>query len=193
MREGMTQALSRSDVESAFQEIGEILVRAGKVAEIAVYGGAAIMLQFEVTFRTTDVDAKVEAGDHGALMQAANDVAIRRGWLRSWLSEAVTVYLGEPGGTSLYRSYPGETRVGLRVYVAKPDYLLAMKLRAMRIGSRDEADAVMLAKASAITTFDAMMAAMSRYFPKEPPDARRIAIVGQFAERLNASPSDIPG
>jgi hypothetical protein len=193
MREGVTQALSRSDVEAAFQEIGEILVRAGKVADIAVFGGAAIMLQFEVTFRTTHVDAKVESGDHGALMQAAHDVANRRGWLRSWLSEAVTVYLGEPGGTSLHRSYPDETRVGLRVYVAKPDYLLAMKLRAMRIGSRDEGDAVMLAQASGITTFDAMMAVIGRYFPREPPDARRIAIVGQFAERLNASPSDEAG
>jgi hypothetical protein len=187
------QALSRSDVESAFREMGDILVRSGKIAEIAVYGGAAIMLQFEVTFRTADVDAKVESGDHGALMQAAHDVAKRRGWLRSWLSEAVTVYLGEPGGVSLHGSYPDDARVGLRVYVAKPDYLLAMKLRAMRIGSRDEADAVMLARASNITTFEGMTALLGRYFPKEPLDARRIAIIGQFAERLNASPSDDAG
>jgi hypothetical protein len=187
------QALSRSDVEAAFQEIGEILVRAGKVADIAVYGGAAIMLQFEVTFRTADVDAKVESGDHGALIQAAHDVAMRRGWLRSWLSEAVTVYLGGSGGTSLYRSYPDESRVGLRVYVAKPDYLLAMKLRAMRIGSRDEADAVLLARSTGITALDGMIALLGRYFPKEPPDDRRIAIVGQFAERLNATPSGNAG
>jgi hypothetical protein len=187
------QALSRSDVESAFREMGDILVRAGKVADIAVYGGAAIMLQFEVTFRTADVDAKVESGDHGALMQAAHDVATRRGWLRSWLSEAVTVYLGEPGGTSLYGSYPDEARVGLRVYVAKPDYLLAMKLRALRIGTRDEADAVMLAKSSGIMTFDGMIALIGLYFPKEPPDARRVAMIGQFAERLNAPPSNDAG
>jgi hypothetical protein len=193
MREDVTQSLSRTDVEAALHEVGEILSHAGKVAEIAVYGGAAIMLQFEVTFRTADVDAKVESGDHGALMQAAHDVAKRRGWLRSWLSEAVTVYLGEPGGTSLHRSYPDETRVGLRVYVAKPDYLLAMKLRAMRIGSRDESDAVMLARTTGITTMDGMVAVIGRYFPKEPPDARRIAIVGQFAKRLNVSPSDDAG
>jgi len=189
----MVQALSRSDVESAFHEIGEMLVRKGRVAEIAVYGGAAIMLQFEVAFRTADVDAKVETGDHGALMEAAHDVANRRGWLRSWLSEAVTVYLGEQGGTTLHRSYPDETRAGLRVYVAKPDYLLAMKLRAMRIGSRDESDAIMLATVSKITTSDEMIALIGRYFPKEPPDARRIAIVGQFAERLNAPPPDNAG
>jgi hypothetical protein len=43
-----------------------MLVRKGRVAEIAVYGGAAIMLQFEVAFCTAGVDAKVETGDHGA-------------------------------------------------------------------------------------------------------------------------------
>ncbi len=65
------QELSKAAVEDAFRELGEILARAGKMAEIAVYGGAAILLQFEVTFRTTDVDVHVESGDHGALMQAA--------------------------------------------------------------------------------------------------------------------------
>jgi hypothetical protein len=67
------QELSKATIEDAFREMGEILVRAGKTAEIAVYGGAAIMLQFEVTFRTRDVDAQVQCGDHGALMQAARD------------------------------------------------------------------------------------------------------------------------
>jgi len=189
----MPQELAKAAVEDAFREIGEILVRAGKIADIAVYDGAANLLQFEVTFRTTDVDAHVESGDHGALMQAARQVAERRGWLRSWLSEAVTMYLGEAGGTALYGSYPSEARVGLRVYVAKPDYLLAMKLRAMRIASRDEADAVLLARACNITTSEAMITLLGRYFPKEPPDPRRAAIIRQFAETLHARSSDDAG
>jgi hypothetical protein len=86
------QELSREDEEDAFREIGEIPVRDGKIAEIAVYRGAAILLQFEASFRTADVDASVDGGDHGALMAPAARVAERRGWLRSWLSEAVTVY-----------------------------------------------------------------------------------------------------
>ncbi len=184
------QELTKEAVEDAFREMGEILSQAGKLAEIAVYGGAAIMLQFEVSFRTAEVDAHVQSGDHGALMKAAREVAARRGWRRSWLSEAVSVYLGAPGGTTLHGNYPSAGRVGLRVYVAKPDYLLAMKLRAMRIGGRDEADAVMLAHGSNSTSFGAMMALFRKYFPKEPPDARRVAIIGQFAEKLNASPSD---
>jgi hypothetical protein len=187
----MPQELSKAAGDDAFREIGDILVRAGKVAEIAVYDGAAIILQFAMTFRTNDVDAHVESGNRRALMQSARQVADRRGWLHSWLSEAVTMYLGEPGGATLYGGYPSETRVGLRVYVAKPDYLLAMKLRAMRIGSRDGSDTTLLAYASNVTTFESMLSLLHKYFPKEPPDARRAAIVRQFAETLNARASDI--
>jgi hypothetical protein len=63
----------------------------------------------------------------------------------------------------------------------------------MRIGSRDEDDAALVARASNITTFDAMVALLARYFPKEPPDPRRAAVIRQFAERLNAPPSDDAG
>src|SRR5882757_11129616 len=112
----MLQQLSRQDVEAAFRDMGELLVQAGKVAEIAVFGGAAIMLQFGVNFRTGDVDARVENGDHGAVMTAAAEVARRHGWLRSWFSEAVTTYLGTDDGTAFYGSYPSESRVGLRIY-----------------------------------------------------------------------------
>ena len=73
------QRLGKSDVERAFAEMGEILYRAKKVAEIAVFGGAAILLQFEAEFRTGDVGAKVETGDHGAVLDAARIVAERHG------------------------------------------------------------------------------------------------------------------
>jgi len=126
-------------------------------------------------------------------MRAAKAVAQKRGWLQSWLSEAVTVYLGEPGGTSLYRSYPSEARVGLRVYTANADYLLAMKLRALRVGTRDEADAKLLAQASGITSFEGMLAVVARYFPKQPLDARRRVLIGQFAEGLDAQLSGNAG
>lgn len=162
----VAQQLTRDEIVAAFREMGEILARAGKVAEIAIFGGAAIQLQFEVSFGTGDVDARVETGDHGTLMRAAQDVAARRGWLRSWFSEAVTSYLGDVVSTDFHASYPSETRVGLRVYVAKPDYLLAMKLRAMRIGSRDEADAALLARAAGLLRFEDMATLLARFFPK---------------------------
>ena len=64
----MVQQLSRQDVEAAFREMGELLVRAGNVAEIAVFGGAAIMLQFAVNFHT------------GMLMHASRPVTTVQSW-----------------------------------------------------------------------------------------------------------------
>lgn len=182
------QSLTATEIRSALEEMGRDLARAGKTVDIALYGGAAIMLQFDVEFRTTDVDVRVESGDHGAVERAAANVAHRRGWLRSWFSEAVTVYLSSEADTSFHASYPSSGPAGLRVYVAKPDYLLAMKLRGMRVGSRDETDATLLARATGITTFEGMMSLLKAYFPKEPPDSRRMVLIGQFAETLHASP-----
>lgn len=176
--------LTRDDVETGFREVGEILHRARKVAEIAVHGGVAVMLQLDAAFRTRDVNAVVEAGDHGAFEAAVAEVARRRGWRRSWVSEAVSVYLGARADLSLHGTYPSEGRPGLRVYVAPPDYLLAMKLRAMRAATRDEEDARALARSTGIRTADALMALLRRHFPGEEPEPRRAAIVAAFADGL---------
>lgn len=189
----MSQQLTRAEVEGALHEVGELLARQRRMADIAIYGGAAILLQFEATFVTGDVDATVEGGDHGALIQATHVVADRHGWLRSWFSEAVANYVSDTKAIGFHAAYPSEERPGLRVYLAKPDYLLAMKLRALRLGSRDEADATLLARDTGIATEDAMLELLRTYFPKEPPDPRRHAIIRQFALRLHARPTQHPG
>lgn len=186
----MTQQLSRADVESALRDVGDIMVRQKKIAEIVIYGGSAILLQYDVQFRTGDVDIKVESGDHGSLLAAIHEVARVRNWLTSWMSEAVTVYLGESGGTAYHGSYPSEDRVGLRVYVAKPDYILAMKLRAMRTTSRDFADAKLLAIDTGMSDLTSLLALVRRYFPNEDIDPRRVAIIANFVEAIHAPPAD---
>ena len=77
--------------------------------------------------------------------------------------------------------------------LARPDYLLAMKLRAMRAGTRDEADAAMLARASGIVTASDMEGLLRRYFPQQPPDPRRLATIKQFAGTLHDTPPNLAG
>lgn len=190
----MAQSLTAADVRAALSEIGEILLRGGKVGEIALYGGSAILLQFEASFRTADVDAVVQSGDHTAILDAARAVAARRGWLRSWFSEAVANYLADNPATTFHGSYPSESRPGLRVYVARPDYLLAMKLRAMRVGTRDEADAAMLARACGLATAEQFVQLVQTFFPKEAIDARCRTVIARFAASLgDASGAEQPG
>lgn len=180
-------------IAAAFREMGEFLLQEGKVAEVAVHGGGAIILQFTVTFRAGGVAVGVETGAHGAVMRAARKVAACRGWRRTWFREAVADCVAAAGGTALHASYPDEGQAGLRVYVAKPDYLLAMLLRAMRVGTRDAEDAVTLARASGITTTAAMLDLLDKFFPSDLPDPRRVAILAQFAVHLHASPSEHAG
>ena len=66
--------LTRDVIEEAFREMGEILLRERAVGEIAVYDGAAILLQFDATFATRDVDAVI-GGAHGVVERAAHEVA----------------------------------------------------------------------------------------------------------------------
>ena len=67
--------------------------------------------------------------------------------------------------------------------------MLAMKLAALRIGSdhRDIEDALQLAQATGVTTAEALIGLYQMYFPNDPLDARKIVIIGNIAEKLDAS------
>jgi hypothetical protein len=65
------------------------------------------------------VDAVI-GGAHGAVQQAAHEIARRRGWPTGWLNEGVSIYLAQRRDLRLHANYPDDSRVGLRVYVAAP-------------------------------------------------------------------------
>lgn len=139
---------TRENIVAALTEMGEALHARRKIGDIAVFDGSAMILQFDVDFITHDVDAVIDA-EHGAVIAAVQEVARRRNWPSGWLNEGVSVYLSPERGRALelYDEFPSPERVGLRIYVAKPEYLLAMKLQALRTGGRDVADVMTLAPA----------------------------------------------
>ena len=70
-------------------------------------------------------------------------IAQERGWPTDWLNDGVRTYLSPSvGGVAthhaLFRSYPSEAAPGLRVYVPTAEYILAMKLSALRVGESDQ-------------------------------------------------------
>jgi hypothetical protein len=188
--------LNKALIEQAFEELGERLQRRRLVGEIAVYGGAAMVLHFQIDRVTHDVDAVIER-EHGPVQQAVREIGRLHGWGESWLNENVSVYLSKAAQAddlALFRAYPSDGGIGLRVLVASPRYMLgmnmlAMKLAALRIGSdhRDIEDAMQLAQATSVTTAEELMRLHRMYFPNDPLDARRIVIIGNIAEKLDAS------
>jgi hypothetical protein len=135
----------RHVLEQVFAEIGQKAVDAGKLVEIAVYGGSALVLTLPGRVATKDVDAVLQ-GDPEWLRRTAREIAQQRGWPADWLNDAVKGFLSskdqEIAARSLFRTYPCEQNPGLRVFVASPRYLFAMKLAmkclAMRIGGVDD-------------------------------------------------------
>jgi hypothetical protein len=171
-------ALDRAKIEQAFRIMGQYLLDHKALGEIAIYGGSAILFQFDWRRTSDDVDARIiSAGNHGLVAAAALEAASRLGLPRSWLNESVTMYARRPEQAGVY---PTPERVGLRVVAAKPAYILAMKLGALErvtADDRDFDDAVNLSVACGVSTVDELREIFRSYFPdRELPAAAELRL-----------------
>jgi hypothetical protein len=128
----------RQSLERALHELGRRAYAEGTTIEIAIYGGSALILTFDWRVATRDV----YEGDRQTVRRLAADVADEIGWDRDWLNDGVKGFLSaadnDPESKRRFATYPSEDEPGLRVSVANPRYLFAMKCRAMRIGGVSE-------------------------------------------------------
>lgn len=179
--ESPARPFDRSTLEQAFARIGELALAAGKVVEISVYGGSALVLTLNHRPSTRDVDGVFDK-DRVFVRRAAAIVADEFGWDSNWLNDGVKGFLSNadamPGAKSLFRTYPSEQAPGLRVFVASPAYLFAMKCLAMRVGGVSEqgdvADIRRLGEALGLKTASDALALVARYYPSDrlPPKTR---------------------
>lgn len=171
----------RAALERAFERLGSMAVEAGKLVEISVYGGSALVLTFPQRPATRDVDAVFEA-DRDFVREAARIVGDEIGWGRDWINDGVKGFLSradaDPDSKRLFRTYPTDGLAGLRVLVASPAYLFAMKCLAMRAGGTggpdDTQDIRRLAAALGIYSVGEAIAVVMRYYPAAalPPKTR---------------------
>src|SRR5947199_8705543 len=86
-------ALDRARIEQAFRIMGQYLLDHKALGEIAIYGGSAILFQFDWRKTSLDVDARViSAHNHGLVIEAVHEAAKELNLPRSWLSESVAMY-----------------------------------------------------------------------------------------------------
>jgi hypothetical protein len=167
-----TAFLTRQNLESAFCELGLKARAADKIVEIAVYGGSALVLTLPGRAATKDVDA-VMHHDQVWLREAVAALAEEKGWPPDWLNDGVKGWLShrdaDPEAKQLFKTYPSEDEPGLRVFLASPHYLFAMKCLAMRIGgvdgSQDRSDIETLARHIGIVTAEQALDIVSQYYP----------------------------
>ena len=172
--------LDRETIEKAFRLMGQYLLDRKALGEIAIYGGSAILFQFDWRKASRDVDARVTSDhSHGPVIDAAAYAAAQLGLPRSWLSENVAMYArrGESEADRISLGlYPSPERFGLRVTAAKPSYILAMKLKALErvtTDDRDYNDAVNLSVECGVSSADELRRIFRQFFPDEdlPPRA----------------------
>ena len=145
------------------------MARTATVGELHVVGGAVMCLAFRARDATRDVDALFEPA--ALVREAAARVAARSGAPEHWLNDAVKGYIGPRHSFDRFLELPH-----LRVFVAEPHYLLAMKCAAMRLGAEfhDLDDVRYLLRHLDIRSVEEAIRIVEQYVPAEqiPPKAR---------------------
>ncbi len=119
--------LTKSDILRLFELLEAELAAQDALGEIYLVGGAVMCLALDARDSTHVVDAFFKPST--LIREAAARVAARANAPADWLNDAVKGFLSPRGEFDSYLDLPH-----LRVYVAEPHYLLAMKCAAMRLG-----------------------------------------------------------
>lgn len=168
--------LNRAAIEDAFRRLGDRLARRGVVADLYVFGGAAMALAYDARRSTRDIDAVFKP--HGLVLDEARAVADELGLPQWWLNEQASAYVAPGGDSNAPRVFD---HPGLRVSAASPEHLLAMKVLAAR--RRDADDIRFLVKHLSLTTADEVLALCAEIFPDEEVPARaRLVLEDAFGD-----------
>ena len=98
--------LDRARIEEAFGSWASICLTGRRSGKFAIYGGSAILFQFDWRKSSQDVDARIVTdGSHGLVIQAVREAAKRLGLSASWLDESVAMYT-RPGEGHVDRVSP---------------------------------------------------------------------------------------
>ena len=151
--------LEKADIRRLFVLLDAELAARDVSGELYLVGGAVMCLALDARAATADVDAFFKPAR--AVREAAARVALAAGIPDTWLNDAVKGYLSPRGDFDDYLELPH-----LRVFTARPEYLLAMKCAAMRLGEgfHDLDDVRFLLRFLNITTAHEAMAIVTRYF-----------------------------
>lgn len=149
-----------TDIRRLFDLLNAELAKAGVRGELFVVGGAVMCLAYSARAATRDIDAFFRPA--GAVREAAARVAAQAGIDADWLNDAVKGFLSDRGEYAPFAEFDH-----LRVMLAQPEYLLAMKCLALRIGEEfhDEDDVRYLLRHLNVRTYDAAVGIITRFYP----------------------------
>jgi hypothetical protein len=154
--------LTKADIHRLFELLDAELAAQDVHGELYLVGGAVMCLALDARDSTRDVDALFRPTR--LVREAAARVASKAGVPDTWLNDAVKGYLSPRGDFDRFLDLPH-----LEVFVARPEYLLAMKCASMRLGEEfhDLDDVRYLLRHLDVSTVDGALAIVMRYFDDE--------------------------
>ena len=170
--------MDKAEIIDSLKLLGEIAAKDNRVIDIAVYGGAAIVLVWNFRVSTRDVDAVVvDAKDGRFLRRAVAKVAEIKGLEPDWMNDAVKGFIHERQDLRELPLFSEQENCGIRVFAPSAEYMLAMKCIAMRLDdprSQDADDIKNLLAVLNIQDADTALDIVRRYYPEKmiAPKAR---------------------
>lgn len=157
--------LEKEDILSSLREVGQLALLEGRTLEVAIYGGAAMTLQYDARVSTQDVDAVAHPEDKNLLSILAAKVGTEKGYQDGWLNDAVKGFV-----SSSPRMEEGSIEVpGIRILFPTAEYLLAMKCMAMRLGEeegKDRQDIEFLLEKTGLSSAEDVIELVSSFYPE---------------------------
>jgi hypothetical protein len=168
-------SLTREVILRALEMLSQELASRGATGEVCLFGGTVMVLAFNARPATKDVDALFQPSP--LVRDCARRVAEQQGLPADWINDAVKGFLSSRHETTVANlpQFPN-----LRVTMPVPEYLLAMKCMAARLGTAsgevsDVADILFLIRHLKLKSAEAVLGVVADYYP-----ASRISVKTQY-------------
>jgi hypothetical protein len=195
----MASTFDREQLLDAFDEIALAAIAASTRLDIAVFGGSALMVASNFRFSTEDVDvAEIVRPWPEWLAAVVARIATRNGWIEDWLNDAVSSFLcplAQPQrDLVLWGTFPrAADKTGLTVFMPTARYLLALKLKALRVakfeqGANDISGVAGLLRVLEIKAVDDAIAVLREFYPNSAADAEKARFVLRHILSMKGTP-----
>lgn len=168
-------ALTREAILRALSSLSDELGRQGVTGELCLFGGTVMVLAFTARLSTKDVDGLFQPTP--LIRDCARRIAEEQGLPADWLNDGVKGYISARHETTAGNlpQFPH-----LRLTMPVPEYLLAMKCMAARLGgttgeTSDVPDIVFLIRHLRLPSAPAVLEIVAQYYP-----ANRIPVKTQY-------------
>jgi hypothetical protein len=178
-----SSALTREELLNALRTLSDKLGERGVTGELCLFGGTVMVLAFSARLATKDVDAVFKPPE--TIREVASRMAKDLHLPNDWLNDGVKGFLSPRHETT-----PGNLPQfpHLRLTMPVPEYLLAMKCMASRIGATtgehsDVSDITFLIRYLGLESAREVLDIVAQYYPSNQiPVKTQYLIEGLFDE-----------